>query len=68
MREPFPSQVTGSSIVLGRIAGRQRLELVSQMPEHGVVFSDGMEADFLDFGSGVKASIGIAERRGMLVT
>lgn len=68
VREPFPSQVTGSSIVLGRIAGRERLELVSQMPEHGVVFSDGMEADFLDFGSGIRASIGIAERRGMLVT
>ena len=68
VREPFPSQVTGSSIVLGRIAGSQRLELVSQMPEHGVVFSDGMEADFLEFGSGIRASIGVAERRGMLVT
>jgi len=67
VREPFPSRATGCSIVLGRIGRAESLELVSQMPEHGIVFSDGIEADFLEFGSGVKAVIGVAERCGMLV-
>jgi hypothetical protein len=67
VREPFPSRATGCSIVLGRIGRAESLELVSQMPEHGVVFSDGIEADFLEFGSGVKAVIAVAERCGMLV-
>lgn len=37
------------------------------MPENGVVFSDGIEADFLQFNSGTQATIGIARRRGRLV-
>ena len=38
------------------------------MPEGGVIFSDGVESDFLAFNSGAIASIGIAEERAMLVT
>jgi hypothetical protein len=37
------------------------------MPENGVIFSDGIEADRLDFNSGTEAIIGIAERRGRLI-
>jgi hypothetical protein len=37
------------------------------MPERGVIFSDGVEADFLEFNSGTKAEIKIAERKGLLV-
>jgi hypothetical protein len=37
------------------------------MPAGGVVFSDGMEDDFLSFPSGVEAVITIAERKGRLV-
>ena len=43
------------------------MTIVSEMPEHGVIFSDGIEADFLEFNSGAKATIAIAERHGMLV-
>jgi hypothetical protein len=39
----------------------------SGMAEHGVIFSDGIEKDFLEFNSGTQASIGIAERKGILV-
>jgi hypothetical protein len=37
------------------------------MPEHGVIFSDGMEADFLRFTAGMEATIGLARAQGQLV-
>jgi len=37
------------------------------MPENGVIFSDGIEADRLDFNSGTEAQITIAERHGRLI-
>lgn len=68
VREPFPSRTTGVSIVAGRVTSEASLNLVSLMPENGVIFSDGIENDFLEFNSGVHATIGIAEKRGYLVT
>jgi hypothetical protein len=43
------------------------MTITSEMAEHGVIFSDGIEADFLEFNAGTKATIGIAERQGLLV-
>jgi hypothetical protein len=43
------------------------LTLESQMAENEVIFSDGIETDFLEFNSGTKAVIGIAEKKGVLV-
>jgi hypothetical protein len=37
------------------------------MPENGVIFSDGIEADFLEFSSGVTATISVADKAGQLV-
>jgi hypothetical protein len=37
------------------------------MAENGVIFSDGIEADFLQFNSGTIATIQPANRRGVLV-
>ena len=42
------------------------MKLVSQMPENGVIFSDGIESDFLEFNSGTQAVINVAEKRGVL--
>lgn len=67
VREPFPSKTTGADVVFGRIAANVPLVLESHMPERGVIFSDGVEADFLEFNSGSKATIGVAERHGILV-
>ena len=39
----------------------------SLMSENGVIFSDGMEDDRLDFNSGTEAVITVAERQGSLV-
>ncbi len=68
VREPFPTQTTGASIVFGRVTPEKPLKLESQMAENGVIFSDGIEKDFLEFNSGTHAIINLAERRGRLVT
>lgn len=67
VREPFPSKTTSASIVFGSITASQPMRLTSLMPENGVIFSDGVEEDFLEFNSGTLASIEVAERKGILV-
>jgi NAD kinase len=67
VREPFPTKTTGASLVFGRVTIETPLILESRMAENGVIFSDGMEKDFLEFNSGTQAVIGIAERKGVLV-
>jgi len=67
VREPFPTRTTGASLVFGRVTSETPLILESQMAENGVIFSDGIENDFLEFNSGTQAVIGIAEKKGVLV-
>lgn len=67
VREPFPTKTTGASIVFGQVKPHEPLQLTSQMPENGVIFSDGIEADFLEFNSGDIATISLSERVGKLV-
>jgi len=67
VREPFPSKTTQAGLVFGRVTTKQPLLIESQMPENGVIFSDGIESDFLEFRSGVRATIAPADRRGLLV-
>lgn len=67
VREPFPSKKTGASLVFGKVSRKEPMQLVSQMPENGVIFSDGIEADYLEFNSGTQATVTIAEKRGRLV-
>jgi len=67
VREPFPTRTTSAALVFGRVTPETPLTLESQMAENGVIFSDGIEKDFLEFNSGTKAVIGIAEKKGVLV-
>jgi NAD kinase len=67
VREPFPTKQTGATLVFGRVTLQQPLVIESRMGEAGVIFSDGIEQDFLEFNSGTRATIGIAERKGVLV-
>lgn len=67
VREPFPSRVTQVEMVFGKVTRQQPLQLVSQMAGFGVIFSDGIETDFLEFNAGMTANISIAERFGQLV-
>jgi NAD kinase len=68
VREPFPSNFSEATLVFGKITETAPLTLISQMPENGVIFSDGIEADFLEFNSGAQATITIADKKGFLVT
>jgi NAD kinase len=67
VREPFPSKTSTTSLTYGEIARGEKLSLRSLMPESGVIFSDGIEADFLDFNSGTEANVSVAEKQGRLV-
>jgi NAD kinase len=67
VREPFPSRSSQASLIYGRLARSETLRLRSLMPENGVIFSDGIEADRLDFDSGTEARISVATRQGRLV-
>jgi hypothetical protein len=67
VREPFPSAYTGTELTFGRIAKSKQVEIVSNMPVDGIIFSDGMEQDYLEFNTGKVARIGVADRVGQLV-
>ncbi len=67
VREPFPSVASQATLICGRVQQPANLVLRSLMPENGVIFSDGIESDFLNFTAGHTAHIGVAERVGVLV-
>ncbi|MDP4094319.1 MAG: sugar kinase [Bacillota bacterium] len=67
VREPFPSRTSRTDIVFGKVTKGNPLKILSQMPENGVIFSDGIESDYLQFNSGIEATITVAEKRGHLV-
>ena len=45
----------------------EKLEVVGQMLQDGVIFSDGVEADYLAFDSVAVATISVAEKKARLV-
>ncbi len=67
VREPYPSNSTGAQMVFGKIEEKESLSITSYMPENGVIFSDGMEQDFLEFNSGTTAEIGVCQKCGNMV-
>jgi len=67
VREPFISRHSQASIVAGLLSPGQNLSLESLMPSGGVIFSDGIEADFLEFNSGAIATVRAAEKKAQLV-
>lgn len=67
VREPFGSRITGTDIAYGSLAAGQTMTVESQMTEGGVIFSDGIEKDYLAFNSGAVATIGLSPRKAHLV-
>jgi NAD kinase len=67
VREPFASKTSQVGMVCGIITPEQPLLLQSEMPEGGVIFSDGVELDALAFNSGSAATIAISDRKTNLV-
>ena len=68
VREPFRSRHSAADLVAGLVGPGEELVIESRMPSGGVIFSDGVETDFLDFNSGAVARIRAADRRATLVT
>lgn len=68
VREPFQSIRTQTNINAGLIKGQNTFIVESLMPSNGIIFSDGIESDFLKFNSGNKATIGLADEMARLVT
>lgn len=67
VREPFVSKTSSAELVGGLVTPEFPLTIESEMAEGGVIFSDGVEADFLPFNSGTIATITLAKRKTHLV-
>ncbi len=67
VREPFLSKQSGASLVAGLLEEGEEIVVESLMPSRGVIFSDGVESDFLEFQSGSIARIRRAQQRARLV-
>lgn len=67
VREPFQSRHSEAGIVCGLVEPGTEVRFESLMPSGGVVFSDGIEADYLPFNSGAVAHVRAAEQRARLV-
>jgi NAD kinase len=67
VREPFPSRVTQVSMVHGAFDDESPLKVTSRMATNGVIFSDGVEADYLEFNSGAELTITTAPQKAHLI-
>jgi len=67
VREPWPSKTSQSNMVFGVITPDKPLILNSYMAEHGVIFSDGIESDYVRFNTGHTATINVADHKARLV-
>ncbi|WP_163930419.1 sugar kinase [Paraferrimonas sp. SM1919] len=68
VREPFPSSVTSCKKIFGKVNKGKELILTSRMAENGVIFSDGIESDSIEFNAGTTAIIKVSSKVGLLVT
>jgi len=67
VREPFPSKSSQATLVYGTITPDKPLLLSSHMAENGVIFSDGVEEDYVAFNSGAKTTIRVADKKTSLI-
>ena len=67
VREPFLSNHSQISVTAGFITPERKLSLESNMPFNGVIFSDGIEADFLQFNAGCRVEISLAKQKATIV-
>jgi hypothetical protein len=67
VREPFVSKRSQANLVCGWLDEGEELIVESLMPDGGVIFSDGVESDFLPFTSGTIARLRISPQRANLV-
>jgi NAD kinase len=63
----FNDFFVGASLVYGVVTKYKPLVITSQMADNGIIFSDGVEADYLAFNAGFRATIRVAEKKAHLV-
>ncbi len=68
VREPFISPATKAERVCGYIRAGSEMKIGSQMAENGVIFSDGIEQDSIEFNTGTIARFTVADQKALLVT
>ena len=65
-----PTNSVNANLVFNEVTRNFRAVTIQgqfNMPRNGVIFSDGIEEDHLDFNSGTIATIGLADRTLRLV-
>lgn len=67
VREPFPSKSSQVNLVFGEVNEQNPLKLRSRMAENGIIFSDGIAQDFMEFNAGMEATISLAPEQGQLI-
>jgi len=67
VREAFPSLTTGTELTEGCVDAGDAVEIVSEMNDGGVVFGDGIEADRIELGFGMRLSVRASDTRLHLV-
>jgi NAD kinase len=67
VREPFRSKASDVKLSAGLLEAGESLLFESHMPEGGVIFSDGVEADALAFNSGAVGTVRASDRKAKLV-
>ena len=67
VREPFVSKMSAANICFGTIQTNQKLTVASNMIDNGLVFSDGVESDFISFNVGATVEIALASEKANLV-
>jgi hypothetical protein len=67
VREPFLSRTSDVRLAAGLLEEGEELRFESLMPDGGVIFSDGVEADAVAFNAGAVATVRAAARQTRLV-
>jgi NAD kinase len=67
VREPFVSKTSRADLVAGVVGPGKELTIESDMSGDGVIFSDGVESDYLEFNAGSAAQIRAAAGKARLV-
>ena len=67
VREPFLSKASQINLTSGIIYPGNELIIESHMPQNGIIFSDGIQADFIKFNAGSIATIKLADVKVKLV-
>ena len=65
MSELYEHYIAGSYYT--KEQNKNTFKIKSLMAENGVIFSDGVESDFINFNSGAEVTISVSEKRGLLV-